>query len=252
MQLLFLRSEQRAYMILTCPQCATRYQVDANKFPASGRNVRCAKCGHVWHQMGPAPERDTESEVREALAPAVAQAVPAESATAAHAPMRPLRPVVQETDGDAARGSFLSRAALWGGWLLLVALVAAIGWTAVVLRDSVVTWLPQSASLYAAVGLPVSPHGMDFTGITYLKQVEDGQIVLAVSGNIVNRSSHELTVPPVRVALFDGDKHELYHWTFVAGVTTLKPGESTRFRTRLSSPPPGTHDLEVRFAREGE
>jgi len=82
--------------------------------------------------------------------------------------------------------------------------------------------------------------------------VEDGQTVLAVTGNIVNRSAHELTVPPVRVALFDGDKHELYHWTFVAGVTTLKPGESTRFRTRLSSPPPGTHDLEVRFAREGE
>ena len=34
-------------MILTCPQCATRYQADASKFPAAGRSVRCAKCGNT-------------------------------------------------------------------------------------------------------------------------------------------------------------------------------------------------------------
>ena len=43
-------------MILTCPQCSTRYQVDGAKFPSTGRNVRCAKCGHVWHQLGPMAE----------------------------------------------------------------------------------------------------------------------------------------------------------------------------------------------------
>src|SRR5471032_2416724 len=43
-------------MILTCPSCATRYQADEAKFPAAGRQVRCAKCGHVWHQGPLAPE----------------------------------------------------------------------------------------------------------------------------------------------------------------------------------------------------
>src|SRR5689334_2839660 len=50
-------------MILTCPQCDTRYQADGSKFPAAGRNVRCAKCGHVWHQLGPEPEPDPEAEL---------------------------------------------------------------------------------------------------------------------------------------------------------------------------------------------
>ena len=40
-------------MILTCPACSTRYQADEAKFQPEGRQVRCAKCGHVWHQAGP-------------------------------------------------------------------------------------------------------------------------------------------------------------------------------------------------------
>ena len=43
-------------MILTCPSCDTRYSVDGSKFPAAGRTVRCAKCGHSWHQAGETPE----------------------------------------------------------------------------------------------------------------------------------------------------------------------------------------------------
>ncbi len=40
-------------MIITCPSCSTRYPVDAASFAPSGRKVRCAKCGHSWHQAPP-------------------------------------------------------------------------------------------------------------------------------------------------------------------------------------------------------
>ena len=40
-------------MIITCPECATRYSADAAKFPPGGRKVRCAKCGHSWMQVPP-------------------------------------------------------------------------------------------------------------------------------------------------------------------------------------------------------
>src|SRR5258706_14061376 len=113
-------------MILTCPQCATRYQVDANKFPASGRNVRCAKCGHVWHQLGQMPEPDAETYMREAEARRLAETVSAQTGATAHAPMRPLRPAVDEAEKKAARGSFLGRAALAGRWAPLAPLVLAI------------------------------------------------------------------------------------------------------------------------------
>jgi len=242
-------------MILTCPQCATRYQVDAGKFPPAGRNVRCAKCGHVWHQFGPASEPDADAEIVEQK-PSPApyhETVSGPVQDVAHAPMSAIRAqLAREEPDDEVRASRVGGVAVVAGWLLLLALVLAIGWAAVAFRDSVATWLPQSASLYAAAGLPVNPRGMDIADIASQRRMEDGQHVLVVTGNIVNRSAHELSVPPVRVALFDADKHELYHWTFVPGVSTLMPGQTTHFRTRLPSPPDGTQDLEVRFAKAGE
>jgi len=248
-------------MILTCPQCETRYQADAARFPAAGRNVRCAKCGNVWHQLGPVPGPDPEAEVvahemGSAAAPSAApapDAVAEQSRAAAFAAQPATAPAIApETLPARTSGPWLGGAALVAGWVALVVLVLVIGAAAVTFRDMIATWLPQTSSFYAAAGLPVNPRGIDFADVKQELQTEDGQQVLAVTGRIVNRSDHELTVPLVRVALFDGDRHELYHWTFVPGVSTLKPGQSSKFRTRLSSPPSATHDLEVRFARAGE
>jgi len=246
-------------MILTCPQCDTRYQADASKFPSAGRNVRCAKCGHVWHQIGPSPEPDPEAEiaVQEPPPPAPPEpvSIAAQPRVAAFAPA-PVAAVHEDQEAPAAqprsRAPWLGRVAIIAGWVLLVGLILVIGWVAVSFRDNVATWLPQTSSFYAAAGLPVNPRGIDFTDVAQSLGTEDGQQVLAVTGSIVNRSNHELSVPLVRVGLFDMDQHELYHWTFVPGVATLKPGASARFRTRLSSPPAGTHDIELRFAQAGQ
>jgi predicted Zn finger-like uncharacterized protein len=100
-------------MIITCPSCSTRYPVDASSFAPSGRKVRCAKCGHSWHQAPPtdlpgkgeepediiedAPEAQEASiEAEPALAPAPvpsgplfktkAEEPPAETAAAPEAP----------------------------------------------------------------------------------------------------------------------------------------------------------------------
>jgi len=253
-------------MILTCPQCDTRYQADGSKFPAAGRNVRCAKCGHVWHQLGPEPEPDPEAEIfveEPQGAPAVPPPAPPvetepspisiQPRVAAFAPVAETATVdASEPASPSAAGAWSGRAAVGAGWVLLVALILVIGWAAISFRDNVATWVPQTASFYNAAGLPVTPRGIDFTDVAYQNQTEDGQQVLAVTGKIVNRSNHELTVPLVRVALFDSDKRELYHWTFVPSVATLQPGGMAKFRTRLSSPPAGTHNLEIRFAKSGE
>ena len=246
-------------MILTCPSCRTRYQTDAARFVAPGRNVRCAKCGEVWFQAAPGldPELGAEAVI---AAPGAAvpgaSAAPVSDAAASDGGSANFGagPVSEDSLSAAEgarhwRGAALAQAA---GWAALVFLIAAIGWASVQYRQTIASLWPQSASLYAAVGLPVNLRGIELTNISYQQEYEDGQPVLSVTGKVVNISNRELAVPEIRVVLLDDAKHELYHWNFDAGIPTLKPGGESSFVTRLSSPPPEARNLNVRFAESGD
>jgi predicted Zn finger-like uncharacterized protein len=248
-------------MILTCSSCDTRYSVDGSKFPAAGRTVRCAKCGNSWHQGAETPEPE-EAMAAPAAAATTPQATPAPAADAAApeadpdpypvntpSPTRTYAPAAAIAQPRAPLGPTLAVVAGWAG-LIGVVLLIALG--AVRYRQTVADIWPQSAGVYSDMGLHVSANGIDFRQVNYHRESEDGQMVLAVSGMIVNASSHALSVPQnVRITLSDASNHELYHWTFKPDATVLKPGQSVPFITRLSSPPAAARHLEVRFAKDG-
>ncbi len=52
-------------MIITCPECATRYDVDDDRFEPDGRSVRCTACGESWFVPAPAVMEDMVSLGRE-------------------------------------------------------------------------------------------------------------------------------------------------------------------------------------------
>ena len=246
-------------MILTCPACGTRYQADAAKFPPEGRMVRCAKCSHVWHQQGAvaAPEPDVaeiapapEAQPERRSAPDT-EPEPSFAGLRAFAP-RPDAAMLEDDDEERepiAWGAMLGVAA---GWIALIAVVLVIGYSAVKYRQEIAMIWPQSAGVYSTLGLKVNNRGIDFAHVDYHRESEDGQVVLAVTGTIVNDGDRELPVPQsVRVTLSDATNHELYHWNFTPNVQTLKPGQSAAFLTRLSSPPAAATHLEVRFSPNG-
>ena len=236
-------------MILTCTSCGTRYSVDGSKFPAAGRTVRCAKCGHSWHQPGETAEPVPE----EPLAPAVVETVPetpvSEPVDVSYSPSRSFTsPSTAPAEPSAPLGPKLAIAA---GWIGLFAVVLLIAFAAVKYRQHIASIWPQSAGVYNGLGLPVNASGLDFQKVDYRRETEDSQVVLAVSGEIVNTSSRQLPVPQiVRVTLSDSNKRELYHWTFKPNVTVLAPGQSAPFLTRLASPPSAARNLEVSFPKD--
>jgi predicted Zn finger-like uncharacterized protein len=246
-------------MILTCPSCRTRYQTDGANFNAPGRNVRCAKCGQVWFQAPPELEPELE---REAIAAPAAPVAPAtieqtsEPVAAEHGALDfGTVPNVEEAESVPEKIPRRSRGVAFAqsvGWAALIFLIGAIGWGTIHYRETIAALWPQSASLYAVLGLPVNVRGITLTNIAYKQEYEDGQPVLSVTGKVVNVSTRDQAVPEIRVVLLDDAKHELYHWTFDAGIPALKPGSESPFMTRLSSPPPEARNLNVRFAEAGD
>jgi predicted Zn finger-like uncharacterized protein len=134
-------------------------------------------------------------------------------------------------------------AALPTAVLALIALnVALIGW-----RSHVVRWVPQTASLYAAIGLPVNLRGLVFANVTTTKEIHDGVPVLVVEGTITSTVARAAEVPRLRFAVRNAAGQEIYNWTAQPPRNVLGPGATMPFRSRLASPPRDGHDVLVRF-----
>jgi len=129
-----------------------------------------------------------------------------------------------------------------------VAVVLAAGLTGLIIgRQQVVQLAPQTASLFATIGLPVNLRGLVFENVRTTGEVHEGVPVLIVEGTIANASGRTVEVPRLRFAMRNRAQQEIYAWTSVTGRSILAPGEAAEFRTRLASPPAEGRDVVVRF-----
>jgi hypothetical protein len=163
-------------------------------------------------------------------------------------PEKPSGP--QDIESVAARRIRADRSALrWPlsrlqtGMLALALLdVILIGW-----RTDVVRALPQTASFYSLIGLPVNLRGLAFDSVATVTEQHEGVPILVVEGNVINTARRNEDVPRLKFILRNAAQHEIYSWTAVPVRASLTSGEGEGFRTRLASPPADARDVVVRF-----
>jgi predicted Zn finger-like uncharacterized protein len=127
--------------------------------------------------------------------------------------------------------------------LVLIAVnVSLLAW-----RADVVRALPQTASFYETVGLPVNVRGLSFGNIETMVEVEDGAPMLVVTGTIANVARREVELPRLRFGLRTEQGHEIYAWTAPPPAQSLAPAAALPFRSRLASPPIEGKAVIVRF-----
>lgn len=210
-------------MILTCPQCSTRYHVDPASLGGEERTVRCAGCGHRWKASPPSD------------APTVIELTPVPMATPRSRP--PAEPQSQPWHRSGSLVGWLSTAAV----LLLLA-------GAVLGRDQIVAGFPASAGIYQWLRLPVAAdHPLKIEAFAPKRMVEGGISMVLVEGAIVNVSKEPQTVPPIRVILLDETDIPLQEGTFEADVERLDAGAMTNFSGRLINPVPQASKVRVNF-----
>ena len=151
---------------------------------------------------------------------------------------------IRRTERPSARRDWrLPQPGLSAAILALVAAnVALIAW-----RADVVRLVPQTASLYAKIGLPVNLRGLVFSNIKIETETNDGVAVLVVEGKIASTATRLVDVPTLRFAIRNDIGHEIYTWTTPPPESVLAPGATLAFRSRLAAPPPEGREVVVRF-----
>lgn len=126
--------------------------------------------------------------------------------------------------------------------LLALCIMGLIAW-----RTTIVRFAPQTASFYAAIGLPVNLRELVFSNVRTAKETRDGVPVLLVDGAIVSSAKYPVEVPRIRFSLRNAAGQEIYSWTAMPDQSILAPGATLPFRSRLASPPSEGHEIVVRF-----
>ncbi len=132
-------------------------------------------------------------------------------------------------------------------WTALILVLFAFNVALVGARNEVVRYLPQTASLFAAIGLPVNLRNLKFENVRISKEAQDGVSILIIEGTIVSTASKPTEVPRLRFAARNATGQEVYTWTALPSRSILKSGERLDFSSRLASPPADANDVMVRF-----
>ena len=247
-------------MILTCPECSTRYLTKENAIGPNGRTVRCAKCDSTWFVASEADElslKDNQSVVED-IVPVATASVPAAAAapsftTSAAEPSAPLdRPgahvvMRDKVDQDRRRRRLTSVGLIWAVPLALLCVAAILGY---VFRQNIVNGIPQTATLYKAVGIDVTLSGLSIEDPITRSALVDGQPVFVVNGAVRNITSKTQDVPLVELSLHSKDGEPLVTWLVDTRKDKLGEKERVTFVSEYPNPPVDAVKLRYRFADE--
>ena len=141
---------------------------------------------------------------------------------------------------------FVGPAAL-SAWTITGAALLLLLTGMVLFRGEVVKRWPESATTYAAFGMPVNRFGLDFLE-TEAERFFDGTTpILEVRGAVQNTAGRTVGAPFVRVILLD-DQGERVAEAFAPVVPSSIPADATAiFSARIENPPFESFELELDF-----
>jgi hypothetical protein len=137
---------------------------------------------------------------------------------------------------------------------MIVGAVAAILFLAAFFggREAAVGAVPDLASLYEAIGLPVSLDGMRIEAVAASRSPTAAGDRVVVSGTIRNVSGEQATLPRLAAILYDRGRVPARVVSFDPPVQKIGVGEAVPFRLTIDGSARAATEIAVRFLRPGE
>ncbi|HAU29247.1 MAG TPA: hypothetical protein DCW68_03945 [Rhodospirillaceae bacterium] len=223
-------------MILTCPACGAKFNLDDALMPAAGRKVRCGKCAHVWLAMPVSPvEAVPEAVVVERPIPGTLRPEPAPETTE----RKVVKARLQEDRQPVHFGQAL---------MTLLTFIAAIVAILYFLREQVIMVFPPAETLYERVGVPVGPvwKGLSIINVSANAVPDARGASVTISGEVVNHSGRSVQRPRLLGTLSGGEAPVAFSIPMQPGM--IAPGAHEVFSRTLAGVPEKANKVDMRFA----
>lgn len=223
-------------MILTCPECSTRYMAKPGTIDANGRSVRCARCQTVWFVEGV----DADALALEDNKTVLIEAEPDPQAELPFVPDAPISPSgvgahTRLRDKVDAERLSKRRRTIRLIWAVPLAFLVAAASAAFIKRQAIVDRFPATATLYQAVGFDVKANGLDVRNLRTEMLVVDGETILRVTGEVRNLLSTAQTAPLLQLSLENRSGESVADWFVDVG--TIAAGGVSPIETDYPAPP---------------
>lgn len=259
-------------MIITCPECETRFMISDQALGDEGRTVRCSKCAHTWFQspddvedsgdLVDVEEGDVLSEEMDGYEDSVEDdenddgQFPIPSDEMDEEPefevpipeaIHPRSESLIEEEKDKATASTAHKYGLIASFIVFLCLVAAL----YVLRPVIVSAYSPSVALYQLFGIIDPVPGKDL--IFERLQAYEWDNAIEVNGQIVNMNpDEEQPIPPLAIAMVSRQDKILGHVYIKLKNDVIPAGQVYRFREVIANDGNLASAIIMRFALNEE
>ncbi|WP_120497821.1 zinc-ribbon domain-containing protein [Kiloniella sp. EL199] len=240
-------------MIVSCPECSSKFRIAPEALGASGRKVRCSSCRHTWFQEPeleftptdadiPAEDNDVSSDVEDVVAssesappPIPPEPSPLDDDFVEPGNVRSKRPKGFAPDKKKkGKGGLIA-------WLLLLILGGGAGYAVAdqSARIQIVNTVPEAMKVYDFLDLQVYPvgYGLEIENKDPERGVRDGVKVVTLAGKIHNKLDKKVVVPKLIGWLSDNRGAAVSRKTVTLDVPYLDPKEEVDFLIELEISP---------------
>jgi predicted Zn finger-like uncharacterized protein len=239
-------------MILSCPECRTRYVVPDSAVGPNGRQVRCASCRHSWFQEPPPLDLGAQVETAPAAPPIPEAAVPQTPPVQRTAPMsEPLARAADDFEPFAPEPPFRPRRNPARRWTMAAIAVAAILLFGIGALQFFGTPTNVTSAL-ARLGLPGGavdvPLLLEVPRKPERRELPSGNELFALTGRVVNPTDQAQRVPDILAELRDAQGRVVYGWTITPPKRTIAPRGTIEFDSAEIDVPKGSKKLNLSFS----
>ncbi|WP_427454618.1 MJ0042-type zinc finger domain-containing protein [Litorimonas sp. WD9-15] len=237
-------------MILTCPECSTRYIAKEGSIGPNGRTVRCAKCETTWFAAAETVDPDAlalEDNQTVLIEPEI-EITPDPQAELAFGDVAPAGAHIALRDRADAEKLKRRKRVIFLIWAVTIAILIAAAILAFVKRQDIVNRTPIAASVYQSLGIPVKQGGLDIASPETETLLVEGEPVLFVKTSIKNLTGDTKLASYLGFRLHNRSGEAVAEWYVETG--TIAAGDVKTVETRYPNPPIDGVQLSYGFAEE--